>query len=231
MTFTDLLPMALQTLTEGGAEAVFSAINPLANSTSSQTSQDQVNDALDKMEWSFEALLNPVVSLLVNPQNIKVDKKVIFNKMQTKGGFVVQFWGPDLPTVTVTSKTGSFAINKSMLRVFQVLKTHVYDRRFSTRQPFKGMPIITMIWDQQVYEGFFQNFNYSLDAMEPYVINYTFTFTITNQLAVPGLPDISSAINTVSGVYQDLGSPLGPISSLSESGGQQNEDGWGVPLA
>jgi hypothetical protein len=47
MTFTDLLPMALQTLTEGGAQSVVDYLNPVP--TEASPNFDQINDALDKI--------------------------------------------------------------------------------------------------------------------------------------------------------------------------------------
>lgn len=225
MTFTDLIPMSLQTLTDGGTTAVFNYLNPSLASNITTSDFQQINDQLDKVEWEFETLTNPVISLLVNPQNVNVDKKIIFNKIQTKGGFVVQFWGHDLPTISVKSQTGYFAINKEALRAFQLLKRHVYEKRFSTRQSFKGMPIVTMIWNSEVFEGFFNDFKYSLDATKPYIINYDFVFTVTNVLTIPIISQVVGIGGSIAGVF---GSNLG--SSLQESNGVQRESGWGAPV-
>ena len=229
MTFTDLLPMALQMFTDGGAKAVFDYLNPVAGVTDTENI-NQITDALDKIEWEFETITNPLVSLMVNPQNIAVDKRIIYNKTQTKGGFVVQFWGHDLSNITVKSQTGSFALNKGALRAFDVLKRHVYEKRFSSKQSFKGMPIVSMIWDKQIFEGFFQNFNYNFDASKPYIIHYDFVFTITNVLTIPVL---SQVMNSVGGVAEDIsGQSVSQLilSPLQDKDGKQTESGWGVPL-
>ncbi|MDD5006645.1 MAG: hypothetical protein PHS33_09130 [Candidatus Omnitrophica bacterium] len=54
----------------------------------------------------------PDVEVYVDPQNIKVSKKIIANRKQTKGGWMLQFWGHDLTTISMSMKTGWFGFTK-----------------------------------------------------------------------------------------------------------------------
>jgi hypothetical protein len=54
----------------------------------------------------------PDVEVYIDPQSVKVSKKVLWNKKQTKGGWVFQFWGHDLTTISLQMKTGWFGYTK-----------------------------------------------------------------------------------------------------------------------
>jgi len=54
----------------------------------------------------------PDVEVYIDPQSVKVSKKVLFNKKQTKGGWVLQFWGHDLTTLSVNMKSGFYGYTK-----------------------------------------------------------------------------------------------------------------------
>ena len=52
-----------------------------------------------------------LVEMYVNPQNIKYnDKKHIPSPTRTRGGFVIQYWGEELGTVSLSGTTGSSGV-------------------------------------------------------------------------------------------------------------------------
>jgi hypothetical protein len=147
----------------------------------------------------------PDVHLFLDPQNIKIDKKIISSKRQTKGGWLLQFWGHDLTTVSMNLQSGFFGMTKGQnlltivndkyqdlisgkglsfgaptdpLKIFQKIKNNAYAKRFDNSSPFIGFPLITMVYESKPYTGFFNNFNYEISANNPFNINFNFSFTI-----------------------------------------------------
>ena len=51
-----------------------------------------------------------VVKMYVNPQTITYAFKKLINKSLTKGGYVLQYWGEELPTLTINGVTGSSGV-------------------------------------------------------------------------------------------------------------------------
>ncbi len=52
----------------------------------------------------------PIIQMYVNPQNFKIDYKKQISKVRTKGGFVLQYWGEDLTTLSISGTTGTSGI-------------------------------------------------------------------------------------------------------------------------
>ncbi len=216
----------------------------------------------------------PDVEVYVDPQRIRVNKNVIVNKTLTKGGWITQFWGLDLPVISVNALSGYFGLTKGRsplvsaaidvgntvsnirksssvgdffknqkpttadpLKVFEKLKTYAFDNRFDGNLPFQGSPIIKMIYDNIVYKGYFSNFDYSLSADKPFVIDYNFQFVvITPPDKFSGLKNLSLAKITSSpmdtigkglsnGVVKTVAGDLRTVSdaSLELAGGLANK--------
>lgn len=157
-----------------------------------------------------QQLLYPDLELFVDPNKIGVQKKMNVNKQLTKGGYVNQFWGQDLPLITISANSGYFGLTKGRdpitattlnildrignapsyrngeqktgyldpLKVFEKLKTYVYDNRFDGQLPSEGNPIITMVYEGTAYSGYFLSFNYELNATKPFVIDYNLQFVV-----------------------------------------------------
>lgn len=51
-----------------------------------------------------------VVPLYINPQTVNISENKLINETLTKGGFVIQYWGEDLPRMQVSGTTGSGGI-------------------------------------------------------------------------------------------------------------------------
>lgn len=51
-----------------------------------------------------------VVPMYINPQGITIRENKIINKQLTKGGYVIQYWGEELPVMAVNGTTGSGGI-------------------------------------------------------------------------------------------------------------------------
>jgi len=178
----------------------------------------------------------PDVEMYIDPQSINVSKKTFNRKTLTKGGWVVQFWGHDLTVLTVSATSGYYGVHKGNksniftgessktntgsgvskdpLKVFEKIKENVYNRRFDGDLPYRGKPIITLVYEGTAYRGYFDSFDYSLDASTPFIINYGFKFNI---LPVDvNVQDITS--KNVPGVLAEtFTNPSGSITKFSDA--------------
>ena len=193
------------------------------------------------LESESEAYRLPDVELYIDPQNISVRKKVIQRKQLTKGGWVIQFWGHDLTTVSVRGVSGYYGMTKGLapsniagvvksltsgenhkvgaLKVFEYLKENVYMRRFDKRIPFKGLPVIGLVYDKVLYRGYFEQFNYSLSATAPFMITYNFNFTI-----IPPESDLQE-LQDAKNLIPSSGQEVADITRGVAAGAYLNPDG------
>lgn len=51
-----------------------------------------------------------IVKMYVNPNNIQIANRKLIHKDRTKGGYTLQYWGEELPTLTMSGTTGSSGI-------------------------------------------------------------------------------------------------------------------------
>lgn len=52
----------------------------------------------------------PIVEMYINPQNINLNHKKAISSQRVKGGFVLQYWGPELPVLDISGTTGTSGI-------------------------------------------------------------------------------------------------------------------------
>jgi len=52
----------------------------------------------------------PIIQMYVNPKSIRYNYKKDISSTRTRGGFVVQYFGPQLPTLTIQGTTGTSGI-------------------------------------------------------------------------------------------------------------------------
>lgn len=60
------------------------------------------------MRWVIPE--QPIVEMYINPQNINYDYKKAIQSQRTKGGFIIQYWGEELPTLRISGTTGTSGI-------------------------------------------------------------------------------------------------------------------------
>jgi hypothetical protein len=51
-----------------------------------------------------------LINMYVNPQKVSYNSAKLLNKERTKGGYVVQYWGEELTTLTISGHTGSSGV-------------------------------------------------------------------------------------------------------------------------
>jgi hypothetical protein len=50
------------------------------------------------------------VDMYINPQQMSIQERKIISKRRTKGGYIVQYWGEELPTISISGSTGASGI-------------------------------------------------------------------------------------------------------------------------
>lgn len=234
MAFTDLITALLGTnnLSPNVAQNVTNFFNTKSPSLSQISNFQSFTQAFTNASSLLSQVQNPVVQLYLNPESISVHKSVLADKKQTRGGFVVQFWGHDLQTIDVKAATAYFQLSQQPLAAFELLKSQVYQARFSDTQPFQGTPIISMIYESQILNGYFNNFDYTISAAAPYYATYSFTFTVTQNLTSvlsSALGIANTAVNLVN-IAKTGNLNVNNNSSTGVNAPLSFATGWGVKL-
>jgi len=230
---------------------------PFQNIQSAIVSQVQPKPGVDpehKVRMSFRDLKTidgrklPNVEMLIDPQSVQVSKRVIQRKVQTKGGWVVQFWGHDITQISVNTISGNYeptyglALNLPInarsgrdlsewgngllarwskgggpLKVFEKIKEWVFARRHDYNKPWKGNPLITMVWEDSLYSGYFTDFNYNINSTQPFNIAYSFTFMVLSRRDM-GVGDVFGATDLKKFVSDPLGTVLQKTKQLTSVG-------------
>ncbi len=67
------------------------------------------------MRWKVPDL--GYIDMYINPQQMTIQEKKVITKRRTKGGYVVQYWGEELPTINISGTTGAGGVEAlSILR-------------------------------------------------------------------------------------------------------------------
>jgi hypothetical protein len=59
---------------------------------------------------SFSLEDRAIVPIYINPDTISIRERKIINKQLTKGGYLIQYWGEELPVISMNGTTGSSGI-------------------------------------------------------------------------------------------------------------------------
>lgn len=231
MAFTDLIPF-LQ-----GQSGVTGNLTDLKNFFKNPAPGASLSDKFQAFQSQFQNLdylvgqaRNPVVQLFLNPETIQINKHVLLDKKQTRGGFVVQFWGHDLEVIEVKAATAYFEISKHPLAAFELLKRQCYQSRFDPNLPFKGAPLIGMLFESQALKGYFTDFNYTLSSQTPFQFTYSFTFVVTQNVSFVVGNNLTNLISNVVNIGNsfNVNGNTSDISIVPED--YQFGKGWGVQL-
>jgi len=231
MAFTDLITATLGStnLSASVGQNVQNFFKSATPSTKDLTNYSQYTAKFQNADFVLGQIQNPIVQLYLNPDTIDVSKAVLLDKKQTRGGFVIQFWGHDLETIKVKAATAYFQLSKSPLAAFELLKRQCYQSRFNDAQPFQGTPIISMLFESQVLNGYFNDFSYTLSAQSPYYFTYNFTFTVTKNVTSVLSSNIATTAANLIHMNRIGNVNKTNISAVANSPVQYGS-GWGVQL-
>ena len=51
-----------------------------------------------------------IINMYINPQQIRYGQQKLIQKIRTKGGYTIQYWGEELQTLAITGNTGSSGV-------------------------------------------------------------------------------------------------------------------------
>jgi len=141
----------------------------------------------------------PSLTMLVNPSNLDIAYSPLITETRTLGGFVHEFWGEQLTSLTASGKTAmfldengltnknsrsteSFQYFMSLLNIYKNNGKGYFSANDKSTQaiynPTKiaSLGIISMFFDKKQYDGYFESFTYTEDASMPFNLEYSFTF-------------------------------------------------------
>ena len=77
------------------------------------------------------------VRLYINPSSFNITEKKLINRQLTKGGYVIQYWGEELPSIQIQGETGSSGIEginiiRSIYRHEQIQFKKILDKRLQS---------------------------------------------------------------------------------------------------
>ena len=95
---------------------------PLETDISDSGNEIYVNNSTESLSDQFSNQKNNykkdsvkkyiIKNLYLNPQSINATYRKIQNRQQTKGGFVIQYWGEDLVTLAINGITGAAGMSE-----------------------------------------------------------------------------------------------------------------------
>lgn len=159
------------------------------------------NSALDTAKASAKpkrrSLIPPLV-LLVNPSDFTISARKVVNETYAKRGWIVEHWGEELDSISVSGRTGGFyvgnfffekksgltrlnAINsaayQNIMALYLIYKNngYNYEKQFDRRR-INTVGTIRMYYDWTTYYGSFRSFRLTEDAESPFQFSYTFEF-------------------------------------------------------
>jgi len=141
------------------------------------------------------------VKMVMNPEDIRLQKKSDVSETRTFKGTVFQYW-PDLPDILA----------------FQglVYGLKAYNELYYLQQHFeKEGKIVSMLYKEHEYQGFFSNFNVDADSNNAGRFKYSFDFTIagphfqSRDFAVGHTGTAAEQFSDIADEFKDLLAKLG----------------------
>jgi hypothetical protein len=112
-----------------GTAAQALGVAPISNASGSGLPSSNVPSQLtgtvtrNIMHWFVPQV--GVINMYINPQSVKYSTSKIINKELTKGGFVIQYWGEELMTLSINGHTGSSGI-EGLNVLYEIYRSEQY---------------------------------------------------------------------------------------------------------
>lgn len=159
------------------------------------------------ISWSVKGDVNiPTFTMLFNPANLDISYSKLITETRTLGGFVHEFWGEQLTTLAASGKTAMFIDEngltnknsrtteayKNFMSLLNIYKNNGigYFKKFdsiaskSNQTKIASLGIISMYFDNKMYDGYFESFTNTEDATRPFNLDYSFSFKAVRQLTI-----------------------------------------------
>jgi len=143
----------------------------------------------------FRVLLPHALVLHVNPNSLQETNSQKIERIQTRGGWVEQHWGPDLVELSASGSTGAFMNIQTGLTSVLRQKTIAWDRyrdlhdlylnNASVRDPYGNIVLqgdIMLMYDRGIYLGGFRTFEVEETDDVPFAFSLNWTFKVTRTL-------------------------------------------------
>lgn len=177
--------MALQTSNNG-------YVVEIAKTSPEGLAIGQFNPHRKLIQWNIPN--KGFVEMYINPQSLSISERKLLKETRTKGGYVVQYWGEQLPEIDITGTTGSGGVEG-----INILRD-IY------RQEQNGFADIMT----QLNTGFLNNiFATALDSIQS-LSNNALTNPITTTINALSNPtqlfnDVVSTVGNIANVFDSIG--------------------------
>jgi len=149
-----------------------------------------------------------VISMLVNPNNMSVKRQSTVTSYLTRDGLVNQYWRPQADQIVFK---GIAAGDKSM-RILCDLKNIVDSINLKTQI---ANNTVKLKYKGNSYEGYLSGITIEVDAENPKIFNYEFTFTNTGENSFD-FSDMSLRYDTLKINYEASKEVLSRITGAAE---------------
>jgi hypothetical protein len=176
--------------------------DPLAANPSVQKARTRkVQDDVDFLRSQALQMLDlPPLFMYINPESFgKSYDFIVSDGNRTRDGYMVEFWGEQLPKITASGSVGAFYIDakdrfgnpagglavnarkgsfayQQFLSLFQAYRNNGYIFNSDSRISLVGS--IALFYDGVIYTGSFDSFVITHSSDQPFSLRYTFSFTV-----------------------------------------------------
>jgi len=139
----------------------------------------------------------PTFEFYVNPENISITSQKLLTEIRTRRGWEIQHWGEAISELSVAGRSGGMhhasrsfgeAVEKltdstAWKRLDQLKQFYKADYALANKPQNRQL---AMTYYDKLLIGYFKSFNGpDADAMNPYIVKYSFTFKVTDERQFP----------------------------------------------
>ena len=141
----------------------------------------------------------PYLVLHVNPSTFEESYTKLITRQNTRGGYLEQHWGEELSSVSCELSTGLFVTTSTGLSVLNRTSSIAYRKFVDLSSIYKNNGMVydmrgniifhggvNLHFDSSIFKGFFENFNITESADNPFVFDLSFTFKVEHQFRTVG---------------------------------------------
>jgi hypothetical protein len=135
------------------------------------------------------------IEMYVNPQSLNFANRKTITQKRTKGGFLIQYWGEELETLSISGETGDGGI-EALYALLDVYRSEqlAFESIANTaaagdpnilkqRQPLAPLAASVVMWYMgEGRRGFFMGFQYDESTQKNGSLSYRIDFTVVEQI-------------------------------------------------
>lgn len=155
--------------------------------------------------WRIDGLIEtpPALTMFINPANLDLSYSALINETRTLGGFIQEFWGEQLTSLSASGQTSMFYNSggitnrdtriseayQNFIRLVNIYKNNGKEYTREQNNATKANPNrissfgkVVMIYMDKEYEGYFESFSFKETAEKPFNFDYDFAFKVTRTI-------------------------------------------------